>query len=138
VWRYYYATAVDVAELESTPSAEDSALVDGGQSTEKIALGSGDIPKSFMLYAAYPNPFNPETRIRYALPVESNVRLEVYNTIGQLVTVLVDSRESAGYKEAILEAASLPSGMYFYRIKAISTEGESQYLHEVRKMMVMK
>jgi Domain of unknown function (DUF5060)/Putative collagen-binding domain of a collagenase/Secretion system C-terminal sorting domain/Dockerin type I domain len=76
------------------------------------------VPDAFTLEANYPNPFNPSTVIRYALPEASAVRLEVFDLTGRSVAVLMDGPQAAGVHEVVFDAASLPSGVYLYRIKA--------------------
>lgn len=76
------------------------------------------IIRDFQLYQSYPNPFNPITQIKYDLPRDCRVRLEVYNLVGQKVATLVDSNQKAGDKTARWYAGSLSSGIYFYRLKA--------------------
>ncbi len=92
--------------------------------------GAG-IPKNFSLHQNYPNPFNPTTKIRYELPNASRVTLKVYNLIGQEVAALVDGERVAGVYAAELNAASLSSGTYFYRLQA----GE---FSQVKKLTVLK
>lgn len=75
-------------------------------------------PKSFELSQNYPNPFNPSTVIRYQLPVDGNVTLRVYDVLGREVETVVDEKQDAGTHAATFNAASLPSGMYFYRLQA--------------------
>jgi hypothetical protein len=65
----------------------------------------------------YPNPFNPTTTIRYALPKTSEVSLAIYNVLGQLVSRLAVGRVEAGIQEVHWNA-NVPSGIYFYRLKA--------------------
>ena len=89
------------------------------------------VPNKYKLYQNYPNPFNPETTIRYALLKSSNVRIDVFNLLGQRITTLVNSTKPAGYHEAKFNAAQLPSGYYTYRIQ---TNG----FHEVKKMVLIK
>ena len=89
------------------------------------------IPTEFSLSQNYPDPFNPSTRIRYALPHATRVRLIVYNTLGQQVAQLVNGQQEAGYHETGLHADGLPSGVYFYRLDADS-------FTSVRKMLLLK
>ena len=74
------------------------------------------LPKEIILSQNYPNPFNPSTTIKYQLPTKSNVRLEVFNILGQWVATLVDAEQQAGNYQILFDAKTLSSGMYFYRI----------------------
>ena len=76
------------------------------------------VPESFELKQNYPNPFNPSTTIRYVLPQRSRVNLSVYNTLGQLVSTLVNGEEQAGQHEVKFDGSNLASGVYFYRLQA--------------------
>jgi len=77
-----------------------------------------EIPNAVMLDQNYPNPFNPSTTIRYALPRRSQVRLTVFDVLGQQLLVLVDEEVEAGYHEVQFDAGRLSSGVYFYRLHA--------------------
>lgn len=88
-------------------------------------------PHRFSLEQNYPNPFNPVTTIRYALPYDTHVRLEVYNILGQCVKVLVDEIQDAGYYAVEFDAGSLSSGIYLYRIEAGG-------MVEIRSLTVLK
>jgi hypothetical protein len=77
-----------------------------------------NIPSTFELSQNYPNPFNPATTIKYGLPHRVNVKLEVFNIVGQRVSVLVDEEQNAGYYRVIFHDASLASGVYLYRLRA--------------------
>jgi hypothetical protein len=76
------------------------------------------IPNRYTLEQNYPNPFNPSTTIRYGIPETVNVRLEVYNAIGQRIAVLVDEEKHAGFHQVLFDASNLASGVYFLRLHA--------------------
>ncbi|HKI45755.1 MAG TPA: T9SS type A sorting domain-containing protein [Balneolales bacterium] len=89
------------------------------------------LPTTFELDQNYPNPFNPTTTIRYSLPKAVNVRLDIYNILGQHVSTLVDGQQKAGYYQIHFLTDGLSSGVYLYRLQAGS--------HViVRKMLFMK
>ncbi|HQT91070.1 MAG TPA: alpha-amylase family glycosyl hydrolase [Candidatus Kryptobacter bacterium] len=96
----------------------------------KPAIGSG-LPTQYALSQNYPNPFNPTTTIRYSLPSRSQVRLDVYNTLGQLVRTLVSSEQNAGMHEVVFSGNGLASGVYFYKLTAGS-------FMKVDKMLMLK
>ena len=94
-------------------------------------------PEVYALSDNYPNPFNPETTIKYELPAAGDVRLEVYNMLGQVVTTLVDKQQAAGRYVFLWQGTndngnSVGSGIYFYRIQ-VGSEFQS-----VRKMLLLK
>ena len=77
----------------------------------------GNIPTQFALYQNHPNPFNPSTTIRFELPVNAQVDLRVYNSLGQEAEVLINNEElSSGVFKYSFNASHLSSGVYFYRI----------------------
>ncbi|UCE18041.1 MAG: T9SS type A sorting domain-containing protein [Gemmatimonadota bacterium] len=76
------------------------------------------VPIEYSLSQNYPNPFNPLTTIEYSLPEAARVRVEIYNTLGQIVEVLVHDLQEAGYYAITWDAGKMPSGVYFYRIAA--------------------
>ena len=94
-------------------------------------------PEAFALANNYPNPFNPATTIKYALPQAADVELTVYNVVGQSVRTLVAEHQSAGRYVVEWDATngsghSLSSGMYFYRLEA-----GGEFL-ETKKMLLLK
>ncbi len=94
---------------------------DGSVHEVQMATSSdemADVPDQVELSQNYPNPFNPATTIEYAVPEESDVRLEVYNILGERVTVLVDETVQAGTHEATFDATDMASGVYIYRLQA--------------------
>ncbi|MDE3057019.1 MAG: T9SS type A sorting domain-containing protein [Bacteroidota bacterium] len=95
------------------------------------------IPFSFDLGQNYPNPFNPATQISYSLPSTANVRLEIFNTTGQLVSLLVNGEQQAGMHIATFNASSLPSGAYFYRITAADVNNQHAKPFVMTKRMIL-
>ncbi|MCZ7614786.1 MAG: T9SS type A sorting domain-containing protein [Ignavibacteriaceae bacterium] len=90
-----------------------------------------NFPAQFILEQNYPNPFNPSTVISYRLPVSSDVTLKVYDILGKEVVTLVDEYKPAGKYEVEFNASSLPSGTYFYQLRAGS-------FIETKKMSLLK
>src|SRR5437879_13512104 len=88
-------------------------------------------PHEYVLFQNYPNPFNSSTIIRYAIPKQSFVVIEVYNNLGQIVRTLVDRFHEPGFYQINLDAETLPSGAYVYELRAT---GEVQ----IRKFMILK
>ena len=94
------------------------------------------IPSTTRLVQNYPNPFNPATQIAYELPEAGEVRLTIYNALGQEVRVLAQGRQEAGYYRVTWDGKDaagrqVSSGLYFYRL----TSGS---FAETRKMLLLK
>ena len=96
-----------------------------------------EIIYNYVLEQNYPNPFNPSTTIRYSIPTQSNVRLRVYNSIGENIAELINAIQSAGSYEVSWDAGNVASGIYFYSIEAIPVDG-SEFFRSVRKMILLK
>ncbi|TAK53067.1 MAG: T9SS type A sorting domain-containing protein [Bacteroidetes bacterium] len=100
---------------------------------EKIGalIENNAIPVNYSLLQNYPNPFNPVTQIQYELPEDQHVILKVYDMLGREVATLVNEYQAAGYRFAEFNAATLPSGIYIYRIQA----GK---FSDMKKMLLVK
>ena len=85
-------------------------------------LGTEDnIPITFGINSVYPNPFNPETVIKYSIENQSEVSLQIFNINGQLVETLLHQNQESGYHEVIWDATNYSSGVYIARL----TSGDS-------------
>ena len=97
-----------------------------GISEENITL-----PTEYSLFQNYPNPFNPSTSIQYAISSRQFVSLKVYDVLGNEIETLVNEEKSVGTYEVTWKATNLPSGVYFYQLRA------GEYL-SVKKMILLK
>ncbi len=128
-------------------SADASIVMQPGEyyifTTEQVDLPDGGLivslddedfreePRSFALHQNYPNPFNPTTNVVYELAEAVDVRLEVFNVLGQRVSVLHNGHQSAGTHTAVFDGSRLTSGVYLVRMQA----GNQTF---TRKMMLVK
>jgi len=96
---------------------------------------SVNLPTKFIVNQNYPNPFNPVTNISFEMPFDGLVKLVVFDNLGREVKTLINENVSAGYHKAEFNAANLPSGIYFYRINAVTG---AQAYEKVFKMMLVK
>ena len=101
-------------------------------------LGTADpaVLNTYRLYPAYPNPFNPSTRISYDLAVQSNVKVNIYDILGRKVRMLVNGSQVSGHRSIIWNAtndggAPVSAGIYLYTI-------ETGEFRQTRKMVLLK
>ena len=89
-----------------------------GRFKDSVWEGVAGKPRSYRLMQNYPNPFIQVTVIRYELPRDEEVELNVYNALGREVAVLEKGKKPAGYHKVEWKASNLPTGVYFYRLTA--------------------
>lgn len=94
------------------------------------------LPDQFELKQNYPNPFNPNTVIAYSLPFDCNVKMAVYDIAGRMVKEVVNENQKAGYHNYNFSAHALSSGVYFYAVTAVGSNGKS--FHSVKKLTLIK
>ncbi len=92
---------------------------------------SYNIPYKNKLFANYPNPFNPVTKIRYEISKASLVKVKIYNVLGEEIKLLVNEYKNAGNYDVSFDGTKLPSGIYFYRL-------ETPYFSDTKKMVLIK
>jgi hypothetical protein len=95
-----------------------------------------EIPTEFALGQNYPNPFNPTTTIKYQLPKKADVRIVIYNMLGQVVRKVVNRSVDAGYHEVVWDGLNesgsrVSTGVYFYRM-------ETDEFVKTHKIIMMK
>jgi hypothetical protein len=104
---------------------------DGKYEYSKIIEADLGLPKAYELSNNYPNPFNPSTTIRFSLPEKQNVKITIFNTLGQKVAEILNGEMEAGVHEVNFNASNLTSGIYIYRMDA----GK---FTQTKKMMLVK
>lgn len=115
-------TGLPDGQYDWTLRAVDASYSGGPIATGNFIIGTtavepGDnLPRDYAFDKNYPNPFNPATTFRFALPERAHVELAVYNLRGQLVTRLINENRPAGVHELHWDASALPSGTYFVRL----------------------
>jgi photosystem II stability/assembly factor-like uncharacterized protein len=95
------------------------------------------IPNQVTLAQNFPNPFNPTTTIKYSIPVEANVKLVVYNSIGEKVSELVNSVQATGNYQVTWNATDFASGIYFYALEVSDMQNQNLF-KESRKIVLVK
>ena len=115
-----------LVSIDGWPYWTDSAQI--------IVTGIEDeiqVPLTFRLEQNYPNPFNPSTTFRYSLPYASKVTIKIFGVLGKEIETLVNEEKPSGTYELTWNTVNLPSGVYFYQMKA----GEYS---AVKKMLLLK
>lgn len=94
------------------------------------------IAKGYFIEQNFPNPFNPETSVRFNIPEESNVSIQVVNSLGEVVAELVNDIKSSGIHSQVWNAANVASGIYFIRIKAQSLVSNKNYSQTIKTVLM--
>ena len=128
----YKVTAMDNQLKESVPSDSKTTHVLGGDPS-KIVVNppTSNLPSKYNLSANYPNPFNPNTIINYAVKDAGLVSIKVYDILGAEVATLVNETKEAGEYAVEFNASALPSGVYIYTLQVNGFTSS-------KKMLLMK
>ena len=103
-----------------------------------VSVGNDEnLPNKFSLMQNYPNPFNPTTTIKFTVPVESNVNLILYNSLGEKIIDLVNKTLAPGNYSVLINGAELSSGVYYYSFSAKSVDSNLQFT-KVRKLILLR
>lgn len=115
----------DSLVIQSNCTNSRISLIVSGRAVNPTNVVNEELISSFNLFESYPNPFNPITTIEYQVPKTSNVKISVFNLVGQEITVLVDEEKVQGKYKVEFNGTKLSSGVYFYKMqsdKFISTK----------------
>ncbi|HRN26734.1 MAG TPA: T9SS type A sorting domain-containing protein [Ignavibacteriaceae bacterium] len=124
-------------ELEGGPTSTWAILDPGtlvGVKDDKLI----SIPSSIQLYGNYPNPFNPSTTIKFAVPESGDVNIIIFNTLGEEIESVKLLSNNGGESEYSFNASSISSGVYFYKIALNNSASGRNYVSKVGKMILLK
>ncbi len=125
-----------------TPSPVRAIHIVAGDDTPPpppaVEPGGQNIPKSYALDQAYPNPFNPSATIQYQLPLEGRISLKIYNLLGEMVADLIEGVQPAGFRQIVWNAGNFPSGIYFCRMNSSPLGGNGRSFTGVIKLVLVK
>jgi spore coat protein H len=135
-YRQYSADSHDLNALLFADASHGTAIGSGGTilltgengTVTPVAATPAGGPETYVLEQNFPNPFNPTTTISYQIPLASDVKLEVFDVLGRMVTTLVETHRLPGKYTATLDGSRLSSGVYFYRLSAGHFTGTGRML----------
>jgi len=104
---------------------------EGSALTSIEKMESEILPTEYSLKQNYPNPFNPTTTIVFAVPKPAHVIVKLFDMLGRKVATLVDAHKEAGEYKILFDAGHLPSGIYYYQMKA-------EAFSQIKKLMLLK
>ncbi|MBE2256824.1 MAG: T9SS type A sorting domain-containing protein [Ignavibacteria bacterium] len=125
-----YIVTVTGKGPNGTPVHKRDVTVYVANTVTNIA-GETEIPMKWDLAQNFPNPFNPTTRINFAVPEKSDVKISVYNSVGKEVAVYFMKQRDPGNYFVTFNAGALPSGVYFYKL-------ETANFSDTKKMLLVK
>jgi hypothetical protein len=114
---YSFKGGLDEIRLYNRPLGA-SEINDIYNQVTSVENNMNNLPEEFILLQNYPNPFNPSTKINYAVPQQSQVLIKVFDVLGNEIETLVNEEKPVGTYEVAWYAKNLPSGIYFYRLRA--------------------
>jgi hypothetical protein len=109
---------------------------DGSYEYSNVVEANVNAPSEFVLEQNYPNPFNPSTIIKFSLPVDSKVKIDLYNTLGEKVDRLINKEFSTGNHRVKFDASHLSNGIYYYTLNAQGNDGED--FVSTKKMVLLR
>jgi len=135
---YYFSFPLPFLDSSEAKAMLRKVLTEFGEVLLDVSAGGGEVPSSFRLYDAYPNPFNPSTTLRFDVPVRSRVRLSLYDVLGRELEPLLDEDLPPGTHEVRWDASGMASGMYYVRLRAGMDTGGNTGASDIRKLLLVK
>jgi len=141
---------IDAGDPAILDSLLDCSLGMGWYRSDMGAYGGGDsaqvdiddliinLPERPYLHHNYPNPFNASTTIKYELPYQSSVTIDIYNILGRKVETLIQGKQPAGYHQVVWDASGVASGIYLCRMSIKIPEGKADNFQQSQKLVLLK
>ena len=136
-----YPVKINVENLEIKLSDESGKIVNASLKSgegrlindmlNKLFVSADNIPDKYSLEQNYPNPFNPSTIIKFSVPKQTDLKISLYNALGELVKIIAEGLYEAGYYQMTFNSENLESGVYIYRM-------ESNEIVQTKKMIFLK
>ena len=98
----------------------NESILSNAVEVNPLDITQNNLPKSYILYDAYPNPFNPVTNIKYCVPENAYVSIAIYDINGNMISELINQNQSIGTYNVMWNAVDQPSGLYFVKMTANS------------------
>jgi len=133
----YFEDRLNIRYINDTLLLGQQVDLFGSSIITAVDYNNGELINKYTLLQNYPNPFNPSTKIRYSVPQSSKVIIKVFDVLGNEIEALVNKEFIAGGYEVDFSGRGLSSGIYFYSIQAIKTDG-TEYFHSIKKMILLK
>ncbi len=127
----FYSSSPEDDTISEGEILLDNIFLNGKTSTLAGVNAESANPGSFHLNQNYPNPFNPSTRISFNITQQKNVKLNVYDILGEEIAVIINRNMMSGEHSVVFDAGNLPSGFYLYRLQV----GK---FTQIKKMMLVK
>ncbi len=131
-------SAVATAKRRGTTDGQPMLKLAAAPAAEQAEVKVIRTPLEFQLLQNYPNPFNSTTNIRFTLPEIAEVKVAVYNMLGQIIAIIAQGTMQAGYHEATFDGFDLTSDVYIYAIEVNPLETGSKKYVQIKKMVLMK
>lgn len=131
-----YSFVVDVNSSKKNYFRLKQLDFNGDYEYSSLVEVDGVLPNEFELFQNFPNPFNPSTKITFALPVEANIQIKLFNSLGEEIFEISHSQFTSGVHEVEFNASELASGNYIYKIQATGIDGRT--FSSTKKMSLIK
>ncbi len=142
IWQYVPDELMSIADRYAFNEVQDPDLLYLFKEYNQLIDKDPEVTESkdFILYQNYPNPFNPSTTVQFSLRNPANVKIELFNSLGEFVRIIYQGSKGAGTHYIFLsfDNSLLSSGVYFYRLMATPSGSRGRTFVQTRKLVLIK